>query len=103
MSLLQRTKSYSIFSKNILLSAFNGLKRPYKITFAITNKCNLKCKTCDIWNREPADELSFEEIDKFFKANRYFSYIDLTGGEIFLRKDLLEITKSVKNNIKRHE
>ena len=100
MNLLQRTKSYSIFSKNILLSAVNRLKHPYKLTFAITNKCNLKCKTCDIWNREPADELSFEEIDKFFKANKYFNWIDLTGGEIFLRKDLLDITRSIKKNVK---
>lgn len=99
MNFLQRTKNYSIFSKNILLSAFGRLKHPYKLTFAITSKCNLKCKTCNIWSRESADELSLEEIEKFFMANKYFNWIDLTGGEIFLRKDLLDIAKSIKKNV----
>lgn len=100
MGFLRKIKSYSIFSTNIMLSALNSLKHPYKLTFAITSKCNLRCKTCDIWNREPANELSFEEMDKFFTTNNYFNWIDLTGGEIFLRKDLPDITKSIKKNVK---
>ena len=100
MSLPGKIKSYSVFSTNILLSAFGGLKHPYKLTFAITSKCNLKCKTCNIWQRKPENELSFEEIDKFFTTNNYFNWIDLTGGEIFLRKDLPDITRSIKKNVK---
>jgi MoaA/NifB/PqqE/SkfB family radical SAM enzyme len=99
MSLTGKIKNYSAFSKNILLSAKGKLRHPYKLTFAITNKCNLRCKTCHIWKKKPVDELSFEEMDKFFKINNYFNWIDLTGGEIFLRKDLLYITKSIKNNM----
>jgi len=100
MSLYERIKSYSAFSKNILLSAFDRLKFPYKLTFAITSKCNLRCLTCSIWKRKPANELSYEEIDRFFKINNFFNWIDLTGGEIFLRKDLLDIAKSIKKNVK---
>ena len=100
MSLTGKIKSYSVFSKNILLSAAGRLKHPYKLTFAITNKCNLRCKTCHIWQKKPADELSFEEMDKFFNINDFFNWIDITGGEIFLRKDLLDITRSIKNNMK---
>jgi MoaA/NifB/PqqE/SkfB family radical SAM enzyme len=100
MSLPGKIRDYSVFSKNILLSAVGRLKHPYKLTFAITNKCNLRCKTCHIWKKKPVDELSFEEIDKFFSVNNFFNWIDITGGEIFLRKDLLDITKSIKKNIK---
>ncbi len=100
MNSLKRFKNYSVFSKNILLSAFDKLKHPYKLTFAITYICNLRCKTCSIWKKKPVNELSFEEIDKFFSVNNFFNWIDLTGGEIFLRKDLLDITKSIKKNIK---
>jgi len=100
MSLPKKIKSYSVFSKNILLSARGKLKHPYKLTFAITNKCNLRCKTCHIWKKKPADELSAEETDKFFNINNFFNWMDLTGGEIFLRKDLLDITKSIKKNVK---
>jgi len=100
MSLYKRTKSYSVFSKNILLSVFGRLKHPYKLTFAITSKCNLKCKTCSIWKRKPTNELSLEEIDKFFSINQYFNWIDLTGGEVFLRRDLLDIAGSIKKHVK---
>jgi MoaA/NifB/PqqE/SkfB family radical SAM enzyme len=100
MGLPGKIKSYSVFSTNILLSAFGGLKHPYKLTFAITSKCNLKCKTCNIWQRKPENELSLEEIDRFFTVNNYFNWIDLTGGEIFLRKDLPDITRSIKKNVK---
>jgi len=100
MNLSKKLKNYSILSKNILLSASDRLKHPYKLTFAVTNKCNMRCKTCYIWKKKPANELSFEEIDKFFYVNDFFNWIDITGGEIFLRKDLLDITKSIKRNIK---
>jgi len=99
MSLPKKIKNYSIFSKNILLSTQGKLKHPYKLTFAITNKCNLRCKTCQIWKKKPADELSTEEIDRFFNINNFFNWIDITGGEIFLRKDLPDITKSIKKNV----
>jgi len=100
MSLTGKIRSYSVFSKNILLSSAGKLNHPYKLTFAITNKCNLRCKTCQIWKKKPVNELSFEEIDRFFKINNYFNWIDLTGGEIFLRKDLLDIVKSIKKHTK---
>jgi MoaA/NifB/PqqE/SkfB family radical SAM enzyme len=100
MSLTKKIKSYSVFSKNILLSSQGKLKHPYKLTFAITYKCNLRCKTCHIWKKKPVDELSTEEIDKFFNINNFFNWIDITGGEIFLRKDLTDITKSIKKNIR---
>jgi MoaA/NifB/PqqE/SkfB family radical SAM enzyme len=100
MNLFKRIKSDLVFSKNILSSAFDRLKYPYKLTFAVTSKCNLKCTTCCVWKRKPANELSYEEIDRFFRVNNFFNWIDITGGEIFLRKDLLEITKSIKENVK---
>lgn len=100
MNLFKRAKIYSVFSKNILSSAPDRLKHPYKLTFAITNKCNLRCKTCHIWKRKPVNELTYEEIDEFFKVNNFFNWIDITGGEIFMRKDLLDIIKSIKRHVK---
>jgi MoaA/NifB/PqqE/SkfB family radical SAM enzyme len=95
-----KTRAYLNFSKNILLSSFNGLPFPYKLTFAITSKCNLQCRTCYIWKKKSVNELSTEEMDRIFYKNNFFNWIDLTGGEIFLRKDLLEITRSIKKNMR---
>jgi MoaA/NifB/PqqE/SkfB family radical SAM enzyme len=39
--------------------------------------------------------LSFQEIKNFFERSGHFSWIHLTGGEIFLRPDLLDIVKVI--------
>ena len=83
------------FLKKILFSNFLKLKFPYKLTFALTYKCNLRCKTCSIWKKEKKSELSIEQIEKFFKKSNRFSWLDLTGGEIFLREDLEEVAKII--------
>ncbi|MFH1720971.1 MAG: radical SAM protein [Candidatus Altiarchaeota archaeon] len=94
MSQLGLTK----LSAKACYSNFFRLRRPYKINFAITYKCNLRCQTCNIWKKKSIDELSAEEIKKFFVENPFFSWISLTGGEPFLRKDLPEIVGYVSDS-----
>jgi len=84
--------------KKILLSNFGYLKLPYKLTFAITYKCNSKCKTCNIWSKNSRNELSLKEIEKFSKKTDFFSWFNLTGGEPFLRKDLVSVVNAFFNN-----
>ena len=79
----------------IVASNFKTLKEPYKLTFSITNKCNSKCKTCGIWKKKNADELDLQEIDKIFKKINPL-WINITGGEPFLRNDLYEIAEITK-------
>lgn len=78
----------------ILMSNFKTLRFPYKLIFAVTYKCNSKCKTCNIWKKEIGDELNLEEIKLFFRKNK-FPWVNLTGGEVFLRNDIVEIVKSM--------
>ncbi len=80
------------FLKYILLSNFFRLGFPLKISFAITYRCNLRCKVCNIWKKESyQSEISIKEIDNFFKNARQFFWVSITGGEPFLRPDLPEI------------
>jgi len=83
------------FGQSILFSNFKRLGQPYKLTFTLTYKCNSKCKICQIWKKKREQELSFEEVKKFFTINNYFNWIDLTGGEVFLRNDLIEIIRVI--------
>lgn len=78
----------------ILKSNMGGCRRPYKLTFSVTDKCNSRCSGCGIWKKTPKDELTLDEITGFFKSNRFFNWIDVTGGEIFLRDDVEEILES---------
>ena len=84
-----------------LKSNFTKLDRPYKLNFAITYWCNSRCLTCNIWQMKPKGELGAEEIAKFAAANNYFKWIELTGGEVFMRSDLVDIAKAFKQNSKK--
>lgn len=83
------------FSANIFLSNFKRLAVPYKLTYAITYKCNSRCKICNIWKKKDHQELSDNEIKKFFQSNTFFNWIDITGGEVFLRPNLVKIITEI--------
>ena len=75
----------------VINSNFSDLKLPYKLNFYLTDRCNFRCKICNIWDKKVGNELDTHEISVFFRKNSHFSWIDITGGEIFLRKDIDEI------------
>ncbi|MFH0861372.1 MAG: radical SAM protein [Candidatus Altiarchaeota archaeon] len=86
---------------NILKSNVGRLGFPYKLTFAVTGKCNSRCLSCGIWRKKPDGELTSEEIKTFFRKSSGFNWVDVTGGEIFLRNDIADILKSIIDNCKR--
>lgn len=83
-----------------LKNNFMGLSNPYKLTYSISYWCNSKCLTCNIWQMKPAGELTLDEIKEFAKANPYFKWIEITGGEPFMRSDVAEIAKTFAQNCK---
>jgi len=64
------------------------------LVIAITEKCNLKCAMCNIWKTENPVDLSLEKFEKLHNLK----YINLSGGEPFLRSDLCDIVKILKKN-----
>ena len=79
---------------NAAKSNFTKLDKPYKMTFAITYRCQSRCLTCNIWQRKPVNELTTDEIRQFAKKNNYFRWLEITGGEPFLNSDIVEIVKA---------
>lgn len=68
---------------------------PHFVVYEPTLLCNLHCSFCyvaDILNPEDwkAKELSLDELDRIFSSGGVKSY-NITGGEPFVRKNLLEI------------
>lgn len=84
-------KAYASLALNILRSNAGRLPFPYKLTFVVTYWCQYKCKTCNIWQRRPKNELTLDEIQRFFEKSNGFNWIDFTGGEPWLRKDFPEV------------
>lgn len=83
--------AYLQTSLAVLRSNLRRLPCPYKVTLALTYRCNFRCRSCLTWRRPPAGEMTLEEIETFFRRQNYFSWVDLTGGEISLREDLPEV------------
>ena len=72
--------------------------RPIQFTFFLTRRCNAKCPFCFYISQQdetitPANELSLAEIEKISPHLGTLLWLAFSGGEIFLRSDLVEITK----------
>jgi len=68
---------------------------PSFCTFLITWQCNSKCKMCNIWKKDKGDELNLVEIKNIFSQIR-LNAIRISGGEPFLREDLVEIVNIIQ-------
>ena len=77
-----------------LKSNVRMLDRPYKLNFAVTLWCQSRCRHCSIWELKPKGELTIDEIREFARRNTSFRWIELTGGEPFLRSDIVEIARA---------
>lgn len=80
---------------DLALSNLRDPRLPFKLTMILTYWCQLRCNMCNIWQRRPEGELETEELLEFFRRNRNFSWINLSGGEIFLRPDIEDVLEGV--------
>lgn len=76
---------------NFLIEPFLN-ERFRTLTFFVTNKCNSRCRHCFYWkNLGKGEELFLDEIIKISDSMGYFHFLNISGGEPFLRDDLPEI------------
>jgi MoaA/NifB/PqqE/SkfB family radical SAM enzyme len=65
---------------------------PFYMHLYVTERCNLQCRMCSIWKRK-SKEMTIKEIDQCAKILKELKVpnIVVTGGEPFLRPDIVEI------------
>ncbi len=73
--------------------------KPYMIVWICTARCNLDCVHCYVKNRFKGPELEGAEVSRFIEGvaslkPRFFS---ITGGEPFLRKDIVDILRACRD------
>ncbi|MBI5739890.1 MAG: radical SAM protein [Nitrospirae bacterium] len=68
---------------------------PKEICVILTYRCNAKCNMCDVWHypTKAADEITIKDIEKIPSGLRF---INITGGEPFIRQDIEEIIEAVR-------
>jgi len=84
--------------QNISLKTGLNLCKPSEVSITLTMRCNSKCLQCDIWkgDYDKNAELPTEEWKKILHdLKSYLGHFRLifTGGEPFLRHDLIELLR----------
>ena len=71
---------------------------PYKVTFVATYHCNFRCEMCNIWQKKSVDEMTPDEVGQFFDRWPQFRWVHLTGGELFMRRDLDDLVAAIQGS-----
>lgn len=78
------------------------LYAPDSVSIIVSNKCNLRCVMCNFWkeNEKISNGITLNEFKRLFEDLRSFKVrmVQLTGGEPFLRNDLIDILKNAKGS-----
>ncbi|MBS3063637.1 MAG: radical SAM protein [Candidatus Diapherotrites archaeon] len=79
---------------------FNKGALPTQLIYYVTNRCNAKCHHCFFWDElnVPMNELTLDEIRQITKTLDSLSFLIMTGGEPFMRKDIAELAKAFYDN-----
>ena len=68
---------------------------PINYTVSVLYTCNSRCKTCNVWKKK-AENLTLSEYEIIFKKIGKAPYwITISGGEPFLRNDIVEICQII--------
>jgi MoaA/NifB/PqqE/SkfB family radical SAM enzyme len=73
---------------------------PKEICIIVTYRCNAKCNMCDVWHypSKPSEEITLKEIEKLPSGLRF---INITGGEPFIRTDIADIIELIRTKTDR--
>jgi radical SAM protein with 4Fe4S-binding SPASM domain len=73
--------------------------QPTFLIYQVTTACNSKCRMCGIWKTKPENELLLREFEHLL-SDPFMSkikWVNLTGGEPFIRRDLVQLVKALKD------
>jgi radical SAM protein with 4Fe4S-binding SPASM domain len=78
-------------------------RAPLHLTLFITRRCNARCPFCFYLEKNEkkaeSSELSLDEITRISESMKNLLWVAFSGGEVFLRNDIAEISKVFyKNN-----
>lgn len=81
---------------------------PQYLIFFVSSSCWTRCSHCwynESWKKQniTSTELQFEEIEEIVKSIPRFHFLSLTGGEAFMRDDIVEITRLFSSKVNRYQ
>jgi MoaA/NifB/PqqE/SkfB family radical SAM enzyme len=82
-------------ASNVVRSNLGRSPQPYKLTLIVTWTCDTRCRMCNIWQRDKKGVMTLDEVAAFFARNPWFSWVNLSGGEIWTRDDASDLVAEV--------
>ena len=78
-------------SRHIRITMAKSTINPTDASIILTYRCPMRCQMCNIWQNptDKAEEIKAEDLKTLPKLK----FINLTGGEPFIREDLAEIVE----------
>ena len=75
--------------------------KPFIVGHFITNRCMCDCASC-LWKDNTCKDVPLEDLKRFYASARDegFAAVALSGGEPFLRKDLGDVVRFIKEEAK---
>ncbi len=73
---------------------------PKEICIILTYRCNARCNMCNVWHHptKSSDEITLNDVGKLPSGLRF---VNITGGEPFIRKDIDEIINVIRPKTRR--
>ncbi len=68
------------------------MQLPIDAVVAVTYRCDSRCNMCNIWKLPPGREMTPEEYKKLPDT---LNDVNITGGEPFLREDIVELVEAI--------
>lgn len=96
------TKAAQIAAKGVFTGSLYHFRKqlnipqnPTFLVYQLTNNCNSRCNMCNIWKKESKGELELKDIKRALRTKTFskIRWVNLTGGEPFLRKDIVDIVR----------
>ena len=79
----------------VLQNRLGLVPKPSYCTYLVCDRCNARCGMCDSWRMPRGVELTPQQVSQVFTKLGALDAVRLSGGEPFLRGDLLELAEAV--------
>ena len=93
--LLKAQVTYRLARRNLIQTP-----RPLTLTYSVTSACQSLCKSCNIglvYQKNPKEmlkgDMTIDEVEKIFKSIGHVYFFNISGGEPFLRTDIVKIAE----------
>lgn len=73
---------------------FHRPPSPTRVVFDVTRRCNLRCSMCRTWEHPGTGVLTAEEIELILGQLPRLTWLDMTGGEPFVRPDIERVLRA---------